>query len=77
MATDRLAEAFISVTTLDARLSRILEPRAASPLRRLRTIETLSRAGVPVHVNVAPVIPFINEPEIERHPRGRGRTPAR
>ena len=44
----------------------ILEPRAASPLRRLRAIETLSRAGIPVHVNVAPVIPFINEPEIEK-----------
>jgi DNA repair photolyase len=66
MASDRLAEAFISVTTLDPRLSLILEPRAASPLRRLRTIETLSRAGIPVHVNVAPVIPFINEPEIEK-----------
>jgi DNA repair photolyase len=48
MASDRLAEAFISVTTLDPRLSLILEPRAASPLRRLRTIETLSRAGIPV-----------------------------
>jgi DNA repair photolyase len=66
MASDRLAEAFISVTTLDARLSLILEPRAASPLRRLRTIETLSRAGIPVHVNFAPVIPFINEPELEK-----------
>ena len=66
MASDRLAEVFISVTTLDARLSLILEPRAASPLRRLRTIETLSRAGIPVHVNVAPVIPFINEPEMEK-----------
>lgn len=66
MASDQLAEVFISVTTLDARLSLILEPRAASPLRRLRTIETLSRAGIPVHVNVAPVIPFINEPEIEK-----------
>jgi DNA repair photolyase len=66
MASERLAEAFISVTTLDARLSLILEPRAASPLRRLRTIETLARAGIPVHVNVAPVIPFINEPEIEK-----------
>jgi DNA repair photolyase len=66
MASDRLAEVFISVTTLDARLSLILEPRAASPLRRLRSIETLSRAGIPVHVNVAPVIPFINEPEIEK-----------
>jgi DNA repair photolyase len=66
LAADGVAEVFISVTTLDAQLSRILEPRAASPLRRLRAIETLTRAGIPVHVNVAPVIPFINEPEIER-----------
>ena len=43
-----------------------LEPRAASPHRRLRTIETLGRAGVPVGVSVSPVIPFLNEPELER-----------
>jgi DNA repair photolyase len=66
LAAVGVAEVFISVTSLDASLSRILEPRAASPLRRLRAIETLTRAGIPVHVNVAPVIPFINEPEIER-----------
>jgi DNA repair photolyase len=66
MARQGLAAAFISVTTLDHALSRSLEPRAASPLRRLRTIETLASAGVPVGVNVAPVIPFVNEPEMER-----------
>ena len=66
MASDRLATTFISVTTLDHSLSRRLEPRAASPDRRLRTVETLARAGVPVWVNVAPVIPFLNEPELER-----------
>jgi DNA repair photolyase len=66
MAEEQLAAAFVSVTTLDSELSRTLEPRAASPARRLRTIETLARAGVPVCVNVAPVIPFVNEPEIER-----------
>jgi len=65
MAAEGIAETFISLTTLDADLSRRLEPRAASPLRRLRAIETLARAGIPVHVNVAPIIPFINEPEIE------------
>ncbi len=65
-AADGLAAVFISVTTLDHALSRALEPRAASPSRRLRTIEALSRAGVPVHVNAAPVIPFITEPELER-----------
>jgi len=66
MAAERLAEVFVSITTLDSSLSRILEPRAASPQRRLRSVETLAKAGIPVHVNVAPVIPFINEPEIER-----------
>jgi DNA repair photolyase len=66
LAGQRLAAAFISVTTLDPQLSRTLEPRAASPQRRLRTIATLAQAGVPVCVNVAPVIPFVNEPEMER-----------
>lgn len=61
-----IAAMFISLTTLDHALSRTLEPRAASPARRLRTIETLAAAGVPVHVNAAPVIPFITEPELER-----------
>ncbi|HXF46179.1 MAG TPA: PA0069 family radical SAM protein [Burkholderiaceae bacterium] len=60
-----LVAVFFSLTTLDAALARTLEPRAASPRRRLRAIETLARAGVPVHVNVAPIIPFVNEPEIE------------
>jgi DNA repair photolyase len=66
MAADRLVAVYVSVTSLDAGLSRILEPRAASPQRRLRTIETLARAGVPVGVSVSPIIPFINEPELER-----------
>jgi DNA repair photolyase len=60
-----LAAVFFSLTTLDHELSRKLEPRAASPTRRLRAIATMARAGVPVHVNLAPIIPFINEPEIE------------
>ena len=66
MAARRLAAVYVSVTSLDTALSRILEPRAAAPHRRLRTIETLARAGVPVGVSVSPVIPFINEPELER-----------
>ena len=66
LAQQRLTAAFVSVTTLDRDLARELEPRAAAPARRLRTIETLARAGLPVCVNVAPVIPFVNEPEIER-----------
>jgi DNA repair photolyase len=57
---------FISVTTLDGALARKLEPRAAAPQRRLLAVRRLAEAGVPVGVNVAPVIPFVNEPEIER-----------
>jgi DNA repair photolyase len=66
MAADNLVAVYVSVTSLDPNLARILEPRAAAPHRRLRTIETLAKAGVPVGVSVSPVIPFINEPEIER-----------
>jgi DNA repair photolyase len=66
MAARRLAAAYVSVTTLDPQLARILEPRAASPQRRLQTIAALAAAGVPVGVSVSPVIPFINEPELER-----------
>lgn len=66
MAARQLAAVYVSITTLDGALARILEPRAAAPQRRLRTIETLARAGVPVGVSVSPVIPFINEPELER-----------
>ncbi len=66
MAARGLVAAYVSITTLDADLARILEPRAASPQRRLRTIEALVAAGVPVGVSVSPVIPFINEPELDR-----------
>ena len=66
LAQQRLTAAFVSITTLDHALSRALEPRAASPTRRLQTVERLAEAGVPVCVNVAPIIPFVNEPELER-----------
>ena len=66
MAARGLAAVYVSVTSLDPALARILEPRAAAPHRRIRTIEALARAGVPVGVSVSPIIPFINEPEIER-----------
>ncbi len=65
MARDGLAYAMVTVTTLDPALSRILEPRAPAPWRRLQTIRRLADAGVPVGVSIAPVIPFVNEPEIE------------
>ncbi|MFO6419276.1 PA0069 family radical SAM protein [Hylemonella sp. W303a] len=61
LAQAGLAAVHITITTLDAALTRKLEPRAASPQRRLRTIRTLAAAGVPVGVSVAPQIPFINE----------------
>ncbi len=66
MAAQGMAAVYVSITTLDGALARVLEPRAASPQRRLRTIEALARAGVPVGVSVSPVIPFLNEPELER-----------
>ncbi|MFT7772498.1 PA0069 family radical SAM protein [Roseateles sp.] len=66
MAAQGLVSVYLSVTTLDNGLARILEPRAAAPARRLRTIQVLAEAGVPVGVSVSPIIPFINEPELER-----------
>jgi DNA repair photolyase len=65
MARDRLVAVYISIPTLDSPLARIMEPRAAAPDRRLKTIERLAAAGIPVGVSVSPLIPFINEPELE------------
>jgi len=65
MADRQLAKVAVSVTTLDPKLHRALEPRAASPAKRLETIRKLSEAGIPVAVLVAPIIPAINEHEIE------------
>ncbi|HVW49420.1 MAG TPA: PA0069 family radical SAM protein [Trinickia sp.] len=58
--------AAVTITTLDAEIARTLEPRAATPMRRLRTIRELSAAGIPVGVSIAPVIPFVTEPDLER-----------
>src|SRR5476649_2514855 len=66
MAAKRLAAVAITMTTLDPAISRTLEPRAAAPARRLRTIRTLTDAGIPVGVSIAPIIPFVTEPEIEK-----------
>jgi DNA repair photolyase len=66
LAAEKLTAAYVSITTLDGALARTLEPRAAAPARRLRTIEALAKAGVPVGVSVSPVIPFLSEPELER-----------
>ena len=61
MGQQWLAAVYVTITTLDAKLARILEPRAAAPHRRLRTIRTLAEAGVPTGVSVSPQIPFIND----------------
>lgn len=65
LAAKDMAAVGVSITTLDAGLARALEPRAPAPETRLRMIRELSRAGVPVRVMVAPVIPVLTEPEIE------------
>jgi DNA repair photolyase len=56
----------LSVTTLDAKLARSMEPRAATPGKRLEALRQLSQAGIPTSVMVAPVIPALNDAEIER-----------
>ncbi|WP_077033338.1 PA0069 family radical SAM protein [Pelomonas sp. KK5] len=66
MAAQGMISVYVSITTLDGELARILEPRAAAPHRRLRTLKTLAEAGVRCGVSVSPIIPFINEPELER-----------
>jgi DNA repair photolyase len=66
MARRDLVKVAISVTTLDRIIARKMEPRAATPPRRLAAIRALSEAGVPVAVMVAPILPAINDSEIER-----------
>jgi DNA repair photolyase len=66
MASRGQASAAITITTLDPAVARTLEPRAAAPARRLRTIRMLADAGIPVGVSIAPVIPFVTEPDLER-----------
>jgi len=66
LAEQRLVSVSVSLTTLDDELKRIMEPRAASPAARLRVLRTLHQAGVPVSVMCAPMIPMINDMELER-----------
>ena len=66
MAEKGLAKVALSVTTLDRELARAMEPRAATPARRLDAIRGLADAGIPVGVLTAPVIPALNDAEIER-----------
>jgi DNA repair photolyase len=66
LAERNLVKVALSVTTLDPKLARTMEPRAATPARRLETLRQLSAAGVPAAVMVAPIIPAINDADIER-----------
>jgi DNA repair photolyase len=66
MAAKGLAKVALSVTTLDRALARAMEPRAATPAKRLEAIRTLVDAGIPVGAMMAPIIPGLNDHEIER-----------
>jgi DNA repair photolyase len=64
LAANRAVRVLVSVTTLDAGLARVMEPRTSTPAARLRAVRTLADAGVPVGVLVAPIIPGLNDSEI-------------
>ena len=64
MASRNLVNVVISITSLDASLIRIMEPRTSSPAARLKAVERLSARGIPVMVNVAPIIPGLNDEEV-------------
>ena len=66
MAGKGLAKVALSITTLDRKLARTMEPRAATPSRRLEAVKALSDAGIPTSVMIGPVIPALNDEEIER-----------
>jgi len=65
MALKRMARVYLSITTLDRDLARKMEPRAAAPQRRLQALKTLSASGIPVGVMVAPIIPQLNDRDLE------------
>jgi DNA repair photolyase len=66
MAQQKLARVLVSVTTLDPALARAMEPRAAAPHRRLATIKALADAGIPTTIMTAPMIPALNDMEMEK-----------
>src|SRR5690606_21872862 len=65
LAAERLVAVAVSVTSLDPRLSRLLEPRAPAPAKRLAALGRLAEAGVPTHCSIAPVIPAITDAFME------------
>jgi DNA repair photolyase len=66
MAKQGLAEVHVSIGSFDTEVARTLEPRAAAPYRRLETIRRLAAAGIPVGVLAAPIIPFLNDKDMEQ-----------
>ena len=64
LAKDNLVHVYVSITTLNEDLRRVMEPRTASAMKRLQTVEALSKAGVPVGIMNAPIIPGLNDTEI-------------
>lgn len=77
MAKRNLVRVYLSITTLDAKLARTMEPRAASPARRLHAISELTRAGIPTGVLAAPMIPALNDAEMENILEAAARAGAR
>ncbi len=77
MAKRNLARVYLSITTLDPALARVMEPRAATPSRRLHAVSELTRAGVPVGVMAAPMIPGLNDAELEKILEASARAGAR
>jgi DNA repair photolyase len=77
MARRKLARVYVSVTTLDPVLARRMEPRAASPARRLAAVAELTRAGVPAGVMTSPMIPGLNDAELEKLVEAAARAGAR
>ena len=65
MARERLVQVFVSIGSLDGEIARTLEPRAAAPYRRVETVRRLSERGVPCGTLVAPIIPFLNDKDME------------
>lgn len=77
MAKRNLVRVYLSITTLDPRLARVMEPRAASPARRLHAVSELTHAGVPTGVLAAPMIPALNDAELEKILEAAARAGAR
>lgn len=66
MAARRLVHVTLSITTLDPAISRHMEPRTTAPARRVEAVRRLAAAGIPLNVNVAPIVPFLTDHELER-----------